>query len=86
MPYMVSRGSPPPNGFSGLVVVPKIAGLNPTEAVGFFRRKNSQHAFLWRGIRAACPMSQICGMLKNPVIYVEVGITGEILAHNSVLH
>jgi hypothetical protein len=23
-------------------------------------------------------MSKICGMLKNPVIYVEVGITGQI--------
>jgi hypothetical protein len=23
-------------------------------------------------------MSQICGMLKNPVIYVEVGIAGKI--------
>jgi hypothetical protein len=30
------------------------------------------------------------GMLKNPVIYVDVGITGQIhhpfLAHNSILH
>jgi hypothetical protein len=40
------------------------------------------HAFL--------RMSQICCMLKNPVIYVEVGITGQInrpfLARNSALH
>jgi hypothetical protein len=57
--------------------------------VGFFGRKNPQHAFLQRGSKAVRPMSQICGMLKNPVIYVEVGITGQIdrpfLARNSVL-
>jgi hypothetical protein len=70
-------------------LVPKIAGLNPAEAVGFFRRKNPQHAFLRRGSKAVCPTSQICGMLKNPVIYVEVRITGQsdwpFLARNSVL-
>jgi hypothetical protein len=59
-------------------LVPKIAGLNPAEAIGFFRRKNPQHAFLWRGSKAICPMLQICGMLKNPVIYMEVGIAGQI--------
>jgi hypothetical protein len=62
------------SGFGGLVVsmpVPKIAGSNPAEAVRFFGRKNPQHAFLRRGSKAVCPMSQICGMLKNPVIYVE---------------
>jgi hypothetical protein len=35
-------------------------------------------------------MSQICGTLKNSMIYVEVVITGQInrpfLARNSVLH
>jgi hypothetical protein len=60
------------------------------EAVGLFRRKNPQHAFLRRGSLAVCPMSQICGMLKNPVIYVEVEIIGQtdrpFLARNSVLH
>jgi hypothetical protein len=35
---------------------------NPAEAVGFFGRKNPQHAFLRRGSKAVCPMSQICGM------------------------
>jgi hypothetical protein len=59
-------------------LVPKIAGSNPAEAVGFFGRKNPQHAFLRRVSKAVCPMSQICGMYKNPVIYVEVGITGQI--------
>jgi hypothetical protein len=68
----------------------KIAGSNPAEAVGFFGLKNPQHAFLRRGSKAVRPMSQICGMLKNPVIYVEVGIKRQIyrpfLARNSILH
>jgi hypothetical protein len=52
------------DGFGGLVVsmVPKIAGSLPAEAVGFFGRKNPQHAFLQTGSKAICPMSQICGM------------------------
>jgi hypothetical protein len=49
-------------GFGGLEVacwplVPKFAGSNPAEAVGFFGRKNPQHAFLRRGSKAVCPMS-----------------------------
>jgi hypothetical protein len=43
-------------------LVPKIAGSNPAEAVGFLGRKNPQHAFLRKGSKAVCPMSQICGM------------------------
>jgi len=38
-------------------LIPKFTGSNPAEAVGFFRRKNPQHAFLQRGSRAVCPMS-----------------------------
>jgi hypothetical protein len=50
------------SGFGGLEVacwplVPKLAGSNPAEAVGFFGRKNPQHAFLRRGNKAVCPMS-----------------------------
>jgi hypothetical protein len=41
---------------------------NPAEAVGFFGRKNPQHAFLRRGSKAVCPMSQLYGMLKNQAI------------------
>ena len=49
-------------GFGGLGVacwplVPKFAGSNPTEAVGFLGRKNPQHAFLRRGSKAVGPMS-----------------------------
>ena len=43
-------------------VAPKFAGSNPTEAVGFFGRKNPQHNFLRRGSKRICPMSQLCGM------------------------
>jgi hypothetical protein len=50
------------SGFGGLEVaywplVPKLAGSNPAEVVGFFGRKNPQHAFLRRGSKAVCPMS-----------------------------
>jgi len=56
--------------FGGLEVacwplVPKFAGSNPAEAVGFLGRKNPQHAFLRRGSKAVCPMSQICGMKRS---------------------
>jgi len=52
-----------PGGFGGLGVacwplVPKFAGSNPAEAVGFFKgEKNPQHAFLRRGSKAVGPMS-----------------------------
>ena len=54
-------------GFGGLGVacwplVPKFAGSNPAEAVGFLGRKNRQHAFLWRESKAVGPISYICGM------------------------
>ena len=50
-------------GFGGLGVacwplVPKFAGSNLAEAVGFFKgEKNPQHAFLRRGSKAVGPMS-----------------------------
>ena len=55
------------SGFDGLEVacwplVPKFAGSNPAEAVGFFRAKNPQHSFLRKGSKAVCPVSHICGM------------------------
>ena len=50
------------SGFGGLGVacwplVPKYAGSNPTEAVGFLGRKIPQHAFLRRGSKAVGPKS-----------------------------
>jgi hypothetical protein len=65
--------NPSVSGFSGLVVNTlasgtQVRGSNPAEAVIFFGRKNPQHAFLRRGSKAVCPMSQLCGMSKNPAI------------------
>jgi hypothetical protein len=53
----------PKSGFGGLEVacwplVPKFVDSNAAKAVGFFGRKNPQHAFLWRGSKAVCPMSR----------------------------
>ena len=55
------------SSFGGLGVacwplVPKFAGSNPGEAVGFLGRKYPQHAFLRRGNKAVGPMSLICGI------------------------
>ena len=48
--------------FGGLGVacwpsVPKFAGSNPAEVVGFLGKKNPQHAFLQRESKAIGPMS-----------------------------
>ena len=64
------------DGFCGLA--PKFAGSNPAEAVGFFGRKNPQRAFLRRGSKRIFPMSQLCGMSKNLVIYVNYGFASKI--------
>jgi hypothetical protein len=53
---------PGARGFGGIEdacwpLVPKFAGSNPTKAVGFFRAKNPQHAFLRRGSKAGGPVS-----------------------------
>jgi hypothetical protein len=41
--------SPVHRNIDGWPLVPEFAVSNPAEAVGFFRCKNPQHAFLWRG-------------------------------------
>ena len=42
---------------------PEFAGSNPAEVVGFFGRpENPQYAFLRRGSKIICSMSQLCGM------------------------
>jgi hypothetical protein len=48
-------------------LVPKFAGSNPAEAVGFLGRKIPQHAFLRRASKAVCPMSCIteCKRTQN---------------------
>ena len=50
------------SGFGGLglvcwPLVPKFAGSNPAEAIGFLGQKNPQLAFLRRGSKAVGPMS-----------------------------
>jgi len=45
------------NTLTWRVLVPKFAGSNLAEAVGFLGRKNPQHAFLWRGSKAVGPVS-----------------------------
>jgi hypothetical protein len=47
---------------ASVVLVPKFAGSQPAEAVGFLGRKNPQHTFLRRGSKAVGPMSYPYGM------------------------
>jgi hypothetical protein len=72
-------------GFGGLVVSVLASGTQDRWVFGFFGLNNPQHAFLRRESKAVCPMSPICGMLKTPGNYVEVGFSGQIcrlfLAH-----
>jgi hypothetical protein len=58
------------SGFGGLVVSmlasgTQVRGFKPGR---FFGWQNPQHAFLWRRSKAVCPLSQLCGMLKNTAI------------------
>jgi hypothetical protein len=75
------------SGFVGLEVacwplVPKFAGSNPAEAVGFLGRKNPQHVFLRRGSKAVCPMSCFTVCKRNQSD-VEFATFGKILGHFS---
>jgi hypothetical protein len=54
-------------------VVSMLASGTRVRGSDFFGQKNPQHAFLRKGSKAVCPMSQICGMLKNPVITWKLG-------------
>src|SRR5215510_370600 len=60
---------------SGLVVSVLVSGtqdrgFKPGQSRWIFSgEKNPKHVFLRKGSKAVCPMSQICGMLKNPVVY-----------------
>jgi hypothetical protein len=42
----------------------------------FFERKIPQHAFLRRGSKAVCLMSQLLRHVKEPINYVEVELSG----------
>jgi hypothetical protein len=56
------------SGFGGLGVSvlasgTQVRGFKPGRRRRIFKgRKNPQHAFLRKGSKAVCPMSQICGM------------------------
>jgi hypothetical protein len=60
--------------FGGLVISiltsgTQVRGFKPGRSRRIFPgEKNPQHAFLRRGSRAVCPMSQICDILNNSVI------------------
>jgi hypothetical protein len=61
------------SSFGGLLVTmlaygTQDCGFKPGRAIGHFGRKNPQHAFLQRGSKAICPLSQLCGRLKNPTM------------------
>jgi hypothetical protein len=58
------------------------AGTRPKPS-DFFGRKIPQHAFLRKGSKAVCPISQICGMLKNPVITWKLGHRQKFAGHFS---
>ena len=46
-------------------LVPKFAGSNPAEAVGFLGRKNPQHAFLRRGSKAVGPCRRFAACKRS---------------------
>jgi hypothetical protein len=60
-------------------------GFEPGRSRRIFHANNPQHTSIGGEVK-----SQICHMLKNPVIYMEIGIERQIdqpfLTHNSVLH
>ena len=68
------------DGFGGLVVSmlacgTQVCGFKPGRSRWiFFGCKNPQHAFHRRGSKRICPMSQLCRMSKNLVIYVNYGL------------
>ena len=78
------------SGFGGLGVacwslVPKFAGSNPAETVGFLGRKNPQHAFFRREVKPSVPFRRFaaCKRSLNLSRSRNLGkITGQFLAHS----
>ena len=66
-------------GFGGLGVSVLASGSNPAEVVGFFWRKNPQHAFLRRGSKAVGPMYfASCKRSQNGVeVVISAKFTGQ---------
>ena len=69
-----------PDGLGGLVVSMLASGTQVCgvqtrpKPLDFYGRKNPQRAFLRRGSKRICPMSQLCGMSKNLIIYMNYGL------------
>jgi hypothetical protein len=59
------------DGFGGLVVSILATGTRPKPLDFFGHPKNPPYAFLRKGSKI-CPMSQLCGMLKNPTVFREL--------------
>jgi hypothetical protein len=57
------------SGFGVLVVSMLASGTQDRGFAPGRSRKNPKHAFLRKGNKEVCPMSQICGMSKNLIIY-----------------
>jgi hypothetical protein len=66
-------------------LVPMFAGSNPAEAVGFFRAKNPQYAFLRRGVKPSAPCRRFTACKRSLNATWKSGISGKIhrpyLAH-----
>jgi hypothetical protein len=62
------------DGFGGLVVSMLASGTQGRGFI-FMNVKNPQHAFLRRGSKRICPMSQLFGMRKNLIVHVNYWTT-----------
>jgi hypothetical protein len=73
------------NGFGGLVVsmLASISRVQTRPKPSDFGRKNPQHAFLRKGIKAVCPMSSICGVLKIPGFTCKLESQAKFVGHFS---
>ena len=73
-----------PDGFGALVVSmlasgTQVCGFKPGRSRWILSDvKNPQNAFLRRGSKRICPMSQLCGMSKILVIYVNYGLLAKL--------
>jgi hypothetical protein len=64
-------------------VVSMLASGTRPKPSDFFGRKDPQHAFLRKRSKAVGPVSQICGTLKNPCDYMEVGSKAKFIGYFS---
>jgi hypothetical protein len=48
----------------------RVRGFKPLDFSGI--QKNPQYAFVRKGSKIICPMSQLCGMSKIPSVFPEI--------------